>query len=224
MAKDKKIQLDDDDFKVFTSEAMESEPASEGWHHAVLAELVALPPQDKFKKVVYQGLMIFQLDEVYEGEGELAGTRKEARIYFDRVRGLGSSKKGTKFRAFLEGWRGSFKKGVATPRTFTDAELAAFGERGNGNGLDLKALVGHPVRILTTVKTAKTSDRLYTSVVKLGPAPKSGEDDFEKIIQVSSDYVRFKDRDQKEKERHEDDDDDEKPGSAPPEDLKKLPL
>lgn len=146
-------------FEVKVTEGFEADPASSGWHDAVLAEVVDLGVEpNPFKKgqMRHQGILVFQVDEEYEGEGDLAGTRKEARVYVDADRGLGSSAKGTELRRFLAQWRG---------REFSAEELDRFSKK----GIDLESMVNYPCRIMTTIELSKKGDK-FAKPVEFAPA------------------------------------------------------
>lgn len=132
-------------------------PASDGWHHAVLAEVVDLGMDFTFNKAgQHRGAMVFVLDELTEG-GNFAGQNKEAVFWFDYDNGLGSHAKGTKLKAFLESWRG-------TP--FTEQEMIGFKTK----LFQLQKLVGRSLRLFIVVEKAKTSDKLVAKVMKAAKA------------------------------------------------------
>lgn len=167
---------------VKVNEGMSAEPATDGWHDGVLAEVVDLGVQasrfTKGKKTEHQGILMFQVEEVYDGDGELAGKRKEVRLFFDFTLGLGSSKKGTKLRKALAEWRG---------KDFSAEQLQKFATE----GLDLDQLVGQACRILTASEKAKTSDKEYAKPIKFAPAG----DVKLKVV----DYTPYDQRDDREK-------------------------
>lgn len=169
--------------RIFVTEGMEVEPATDGWHHAVVAEVVDLgeDTHPQYGKR-HQGVLMIELDEPLGGDGELADKRKECRVYFDFRRGLGSSKKGTVLRARLEEWRGTWKRaGGVEPRPFTEADLSKY----TTEGMDLDTLVGRPLRVLVTAEKAKTSDAQFNKVLKFAPPDKDYR------LQVSEDYVPY---------------------------------
>lgn len=173
---------------VGTSDFVGGEPASDGWHRFVFAELVDLGMDDKFDKnnPDHRGVLVMPVDEEYEGEGELAGKCKEVRLYFSFTRGLGairSNKGGTDLRKRLEEWRG---------RKFTEAELESFrlvrDEYGNrvSGGLPLGKLIGREGLVMTSIEEAAQSENKFAKIIKLAPAPKSAK---ENPFTVPSDYV-----------------------------------
>jgi hypothetical protein len=145
--------------RVGMSEFEGSEPASDGWHRFVVAEVVDLGEEaSKFKagEMQHRGFLLCQIDEVYEGEGDLAGTRKEVRQYFDYNIGFGGSKKGSKLRTMVEQWRG---------RPFTEAEL----DKIRAKGFDLAKFVGFGGLVMTVSEKAKTSENMFAKPVKWAP-------------------------------------------------------
>jgi hypothetical protein len=88
-------------------------------HDAVIAELKydgEKPNIYKPGKMRRQGILVFQLDERNEEEGQYKGKRKEIRLYFTWA--WGSKEKPSKIRELLEAWRG---------KPFTEDELAKYG-------------------------------------------------------------------------------------------------
>jgi hypothetical protein len=172
---------------VGTVEYEGGEPASAGWHRFVFAELVDLGIDDKFGSGDHRGLFILQLDEEYEGDGDLAGTRKEARLYFSLSRGLGavkSTRGGTDLRKRLQEYRG---------KKFTDAELQGF--LPPNPPLPLWKLVGREGMVMTTIAEAEGSDRSYAKIVTLAPASPSAKAD----PMTVENYKPFREREQERK-------------------------
>ncbi len=146
--------------KVGMSEFEGSEPATDGWHRFVVAEVVDLGEEpSKFKAGVTQhrGFLLCQIDEEYEGEGDLAGTRKEVRQYFDYNIGFGGSKKGSKLRTMVEQWQ---------DKPLTEAQL----EKIRTQLFDLNKFVGKGGLVMTVSEKAKTSDNMFAKPAKWAPA------------------------------------------------------
>jgi hypothetical protein len=146
--------------RVGMSEFEGSEPASDGWHRFVVAEVVDLgeePSKFKAGETQHRGFLLCQIDEAYEGEGDLAGTRKEVRQYFDYNIGFGGSKKGSKLRTMVEQWQG---------KPLTDVQL----DRIRAKGFDLAKFVGHGGLVMTVSEKAKTSENMFAKPVKWAPA------------------------------------------------------
>lgn len=149
--------------KVKATNAVDIDPPSSGAHNAVLAEVadlgVDVHPEYGTR---HQGCLVFQLEEEHEGEGELQGHRKEARLWFDVGRGFGavkSRKGGTKLRKYIEGWRG---------KAFSTEELLGI----QREGYDLDKLIGRPVTCVI-VRETKPDGGVYGKLVGLEPPKKS---------------------------------------------------
>jgi hypothetical protein len=142
-----------------------------GMHRVVMAEVVDQGWKDGMWGRTHDGFLNFQLEQCYEGEGDLAGVRMEARIWFcyEKERrnrktgdvqivpvGLGSFAKGTELKRRLQEFTGV---------TFTAAMWAKMEKQGT----DLNKLVGREGMALIAIKKAKTSEKQFAEIVQLFP-------------------------------------------------------